>query len=126
MPTQLEDSILKTIKQLLGVEADYDVFDMDIIIHINSAFAQLHQLDAGPAEVFEIDDETANWSDFIQDRKQLNNVKTYVYLYVRLLFDPPQMGYLVGAIQEQLKELTFRINVAAEEGKYVTETQLFP
>ena len=83
------ESILTSIKKLLGITEEYDQFDPDIIMHINSVFMILTQLGVGPAEGFSIEDDTAVWTDFIQDVKKLESVKTYVYLKVKLAFDPP-------------------------------------
>lgn len=102
-------SILTSIKKLLGVEEEYTHFDSDIIIHINSAFMNLNQIGVGPTSGFRIQDATSEWSDFIE-RTDLEGVKTYIYLKVRLIFDPPQMGYLVDAIKDQIKELEWRLN----------------
>ena len=108
------DSILTSIKKLLGIEEDYTHFDQDIIIYINSAFMGLHQLGVGPEEGFEITDATDEWDDFVSGRTDLGGIKTYVYLKVRLIFDPPQAGYVITAIQDQIKELEWRLNVQVE------------
>lgn len=107
-------SILTSIKKLLGVEEDYTHFDPDIIMHINSALMSLNQLGIGPTTGFRIEDANAKWTDFITGRLDLEGVKTYVYLKVRLIFDPPQMGYLVEAIKDQIKELEWRLNAQVE------------
>lgn len=113
-------SILNTIKTMLNIPIDgtYAVFDNDIITHINSAFMTLKQLGVGPQVGFNIDDHTANWSDFI-DESRYNEVKTYVYLRVRLLFDPPGTSFLVTAIQDQIKELEWRISTEREGSDWV-------
>ena len=85
----MEESILTSVKKMLGPEEDYEHFDPDLIIHINSVLATLNQLGVGPDEGFSIEDKNAKWSDFITDERLLNLVPTYVYLKVRLLFDPP-------------------------------------
>lgn len=102
-------SILTSIKKLLGIEADYTQFDFDILIYINSAFTNLYQLGVGPVTAFSITDDTATWSDFISTRVDIEAVKAYVYLKVRLIFDPPQTGYLLDAIKAQLLELEWRL-----------------
>lgn len=112
----MEDSILISTKKMLGLAEDYTAFDLDVIIHINSVFTTLTQLAVGPEEGFSIEDETALWVDFITPEMNLNAVKTYVYLRVRLLFDPPSTAYLVTAVQEQIKELEWRLNVQADPG----------
>lgn len=107
-------SILTSIKKLLGIEEAYTSFDQDIIIYINSAFMGLHQLGIGPTDGFEITDDTAEWDDFVSARLDLGGIKTYIYLKVRLIFDPPQAGFVITAIQDQIKELEWRLNVQAE------------
>ena len=109
------DSILQSIKKLLGPAEDYSHFDADIILHINSAFAALHQLGVGPEEGFTIQDAGATWQDYLGDEKRLELVKTYVYLKVRLLFDPPTMGSVMEAAKEALRETEWRITVAGDE-----------
>lgn len=105
------DSILTSVKKLLGISADYTHFDTDIIIQVNSAFAALTQLGVGPLEGFEIADATPVWSDFIDDPR-LNLAKTYVYLKVRLAFDPPTSAALIESCNRQLDEITWRLTVA--------------
>lgn len=108
-------SILQTIKKLLGIPADYDHFDSDIIIHINSAFSVLAQLGVGPKEGFSISDDSAKWDDFVPDENQLlQNVKTYVYLKVRIVFDPPLSSAVLECQKEQIKEMEWRLQVASE------------
>lgn len=109
-----ELSILTTTKKLLGIEEGYHQFDQDIIVYINNAFFTLMQLGVGPSMGFSISDETASWESFFGDRKDLEVVKTYVYLKVRLAFDPPQTSYLIDAIKNQCSELEWRMNVQVE------------
>src|SRR4029077_53913 len=116
----METSILTSTKKILGILEDYTVFDHDIITHINTAFSTLTQLGVGPAEGFMIEDEIAEWTDFISDGDlQYNSVKTYVYLRVRLMFDPPTTSYLIAAFQDQVRELEWRLNVHREETGWV-------
>ena len=110
------ESILTSIKKLLGPEEDYTHFDTDIVIHINTALFRLHQLGVGPKEGMTIKDKTQTWSEFFLDRTDLEAVKTYVYLKVRLVFDPPQTSFLLAAINDQIKELEWTLNVQAEGG----------
>jgi len=112
----MEISILTSIKKLLGIEEDYTHFDSDIIIYINSAFSNLNQLGIGPATGFRIDDASAEWSSFIGERLDLESIKTYIYLKTRFVFDPPQTGYLVDAIKDQIKEFEWRLSVQIERG----------
>ena len=108
------ESILTSIKKLLGITEEYDQFDPDIIMHINSVFMILTQLGVGPAEGFSIEDDTAVWTDFIQDVKKLEAVKTYIYLKVKLLFDPPLSSAVIESMNRLINELEWRLNVAAE------------
>ena len=108
------ESILMSIKKLLGDSAWSDHFDPDIIMHINSVFMILTQLGVGPAEGFSIEDDTAVWTDFIQDVKKLESVKTYVYLKVKLAFDPPLSSAVIESMNRLINELEWRLNVAAE------------
>jgi len=109
------DSILNSIKKLIGLAEDQDHFDPDIIIHTNSIFSRLTQLGVGPAGGFFIEDDLSSWNDFIaDDDPQLQMVKTYVYLRVKLIFDPPNNSSVIKAMQEDIKELEWCLNVAAE------------
>lgn len=108
------ESILTSIKKLLGITEDYEHFDPDIIMHINSAFMILTQLGVGPPGGFSISDETAMWTDFIPDMSMVESVKSYVYLRVRLLFDPPSSSAVIESINRMISEFEWRLNVAAE------------
>ena len=99
------ESILTSIKKLLGITEEYDQFDPDIIMHINSVFMILTQLGVGPAEGFSIEDDTAVWTDFIQDVKKLESVKTYIYLKVKLVFDPPLSSAVIESMNRLINEL---------------------
>ena len=108
------ESILTSIKKLLGIAEDYEHFDQDIIIHINSVLAILTQLGVGPATGFSIADKSTKWSEFISNKLYYEPVKTYVYLKVKLLFDPPQSSIVLEATNRMISELEFRLNAAAE------------
>src|SRR5690606_4624763 len=101
MPEPEVVSILNAIKKPLGIDSEYDAFDFDIVMHINSAFSTLHQLGIGPAAGFEITGPNEKWVDFIGTSLPLNQVKTYVYIRVKLLFDPPQTSYAAEALKKQ-------------------------
>jgi len=118
----MNDSILTSTKKMVGIEADYTAFDLDIINHINTVFTVLTQLGVGPSLGFMIEDDTSTWSEFIGTDPRLNSVKTYVYLRVRLLFDPPTTSYLINAMQEQINMLEWRLNVTVDSGP-TTSTQ---
>jgi hypothetical protein len=115
----METSILTSTKKILGIAEDYTVFDLDIITHVNSAFSTLTQLGVGPPEGFMITDAAANWDDFVADDFQYNPVKSYVFLRVRQLFDPPSTSYLIAAVEKQIQELEWRLNVHREETGWV-------
>ena len=104
----MAESILLSIKKLLGIMPDYTQFDDDIIIHINTAFATLNQLGVGPSEGFMIEDMFAEWQEYATS-KNLTMIKTYIYLKVRLLFDPPTSSALVESINRSIAELEWRI-----------------
>ena len=114
----MTESILTSTKKNLGIAASYTAFDEDVILHINSVFSTLNQLGIGPIEGFHIVDATAVWADFLEGDLRLNAVKTYIYLRVRMLFDPPTTGYHVGAIQKQIEELEWRLNIVREGDLY--------
>lgn len=118
----MTDSILDSTKKVLNIDTSITAFDPDILMHINSVFSTINQLGVGPDAGFMITDKDAVWSDFLEGDLRLNNVKTYMYLRVRLLFDPPTIGYLVDAIKEQIKELEWRINVQRESVAWVDPT----
>lgn len=109
------ESILNSIKKMLGITEDYDAFDEVIITHINSVLMNLTQLGVGPDEGFSIVDETDTWYDFIKEDPRLESIKSYIYLKVRLLFDPPISSALIDSMNRQISELEWRINVAAED-----------
>ena len=108
------DSILTSIKELLGLEKDCDDFNTDIIIHINSALMVLTQLGIGPSTGFFITDKYAVWKDFISDLSRIEGIKTYIYLKVKLVFDPPQSAAGIESFNQMIKELEWRLNIAAE------------
>lgn len=110
----MEDSILTSIKKMLGVTQECTDFDVDIIIHINTALSILTQLGVGPPEGFFIEDATTTWDDYINGDSSFNDVKTYIYLKVKTIFDPPQSSVIMAAYKETIKELEWRLNVTAE------------
>lgn len=110
----MDVSILDSIKKLLGLDEEYDVFDMDLIIHINSVFFTLSQLGVGPKQTFAIVDNTAMWTDFTGENLAVEAVKSYVGLKVRLLFDPPATSFAITSTENLIKEYEWRLNVQAE------------
>jgi hypothetical protein len=109
------ESILTSVKKVLGIQEDYEHFDADIIMHINTVFATLHQLGVGPDTDFVIFDKTAVWSDFIEDKSELQMVKTYMGLKVRLIFDPPQSTSILEAYKSMCAEYEWRLNAADDD-----------
>ena len=107
-------SILNSVKKTLNIDPSYTVFDEDILMHINSAFGTLKQLGLGPEVGFQIEDDTAVWEDFLGTDIRYSEVRSYIYLRVRLLFDPPGTSFLVTAIENQIKEMEWRLNVDRE------------
>lgn len=114
----MSNSILTSTKKALNLEDDYTAFDQDVIMHINSVFSTLNQLGVGPDEGFMIEDKTPTWEAFFGSDPRLNHIKTYVYLRVRMLFDPPTIGYLVDAMERQVRELEWRLNVQREDTEW--------
>lgn len=110
----LAESILDSIKTMLGPSYDEDSFDTDITIHINSCFTTLRQLGVGPESGYRIKDKTNVWSEFVEDDEMLDSVKTYIYLKVKVVFDPPLNASLLESFTNQIKELEWRLNVSVE------------
>jgi hypothetical protein len=110
----MEESILKSTKKILGLDAAYTPFDLDVITHINAAFSILNQLGIGPEDGFFIEDDTVTWDEYLVPPNQLHLIKTYVYLKVRMLFDPPATSFLIEALNNQIKEYEWRLNVFRE------------
>lgn len=110
------DSILTSIKKLLGISEDDTSFDQDIIMHINTVFTILTQLGIGPANGFYIEDDGAIWNDFVSNDPRLNSIKTYIYMKVRMMFDPPTIGSVAEAMNKNISELEWRLNVTVDPG----------
>lgn len=110
----MEESILKSTKKILGLADDYTPFDLDVITHINATFSLLDQLGVGPQGGFSITDDSSTWNDYLVPPNQLHLVKTYVFLKVRMLFDPPSSSFLINAMNDQIKEYEWRLNVFRE------------
>ena len=108
------ESILTSVKKKLGITAEYTHFDADLIDHINSAFMILNQLGVGPSECFFIEDKEAVWTDFLGDNTNLELVKSYVYLKVKLLFDPPISSAAIESTNRMISEFEWRLNVAVD------------
>lgn len=122
----MSDSILTSIKKLLGVPEEYEHFDMDLVMHINSTFMILTQLGVGKPEGFMITDKSQTWADFIreEDMVKFNGVKSYIYMKVKLLFDPPQNSFTIESCNKFINELEWRLNTNAESGVNTEPEQL--
>lgn len=110
-----EDSILNSIKKLLGPSAECSDFDQDIITYINGVFMDLQEIGVGPEEGFSIRDETSKWNEFVQDDLLLNSIKPYIYLKVKLIFDPPTSSTVVTSFENMINRFEWRINHRAEK-----------
>lgn len=108
------ESILTSIKKLLGISEEYEHFDGDIIMHINTVFMILTQMGVGPSSGFSINGNTETWRDFLGDITDMEAVKTYIYLKVRLIFDPPASSSTVESINRTITELEWRLNWRVE------------
>lgn len=108
------ESILTSIKKLLGIQEECEDFDTDIIIHINTVFTILNQLDVGPEKGFRIKDDTTTWEEYIKDDLLLESVKDYIYLKVKLIFDPPSSSAVIESINRTLSELEWRLSVTVD------------
>lgn len=105
------DSILNTIKKMLGIDSSDTSFDVDIKVHINSVFNVLHQLGVGPDTCFRITGDTETWDDFISNRTDIESVKDYIYLRVKLVFDPPSSSTVLESYKNTISELEYRLFV---------------
>ena len=109
------ESILTSVKKLLGIAEECTDFDADLILHINGVFMILNQMGVGPAEGYTIADETGTWSEFLGDSTELEAVKSYMGLKVRLLFDPPQSSTTMDAVKNMIAELEWRLYTACDK-----------
>lgn len=110
----MEENILNSIKKLLGIPEDYTAFDQDIMIHINSVFMILSELGVGPSNGYSLKDGTEKWGNFISDDENLEGIKTYVYMKVKTIFDPPLNSAVLASMKELISEFEWRINNEAE------------
>ena len=116
----MKESILTSIKKLLGIIDTYENFDTDIIIHINSVFTTLKQLGVGPEKGFRITGKTETWDMFMTEEEFLDSVKTYIYLKVKIVFDPPLNASVMEAYKQEINQFEWRLNV---DGDTNVETQ---
>jgi len=115
----VDQSILDSVKKMVGVDPSLTVFDLDILTHINTVFADLEQLGVGPVGGFMIEDNVPTWDAFLAGDVRISSVKSYVYFRVRLMFDPPQTGYLVDSMQKQVEKMEWRLNVTREGDSWI-------
>lgn len=118
------ESILRSIRKMIGPDETYTHYDTDLIIHINSVLAVLTQLGVGPSEGFFIQDESATWNDFLGNDPKLEMVKSYVYMKVKLAFDPPSSSAVIDSMNRSISEFEWRTNMAAEEKKQKREEEI--
>lgn len=111
------ESILTSIKKLLGITEDCEDFDPDLIMHINSVFMILNQLGVGPPEGFRIEDDSSYWADFTSDDIAIESVKTYMHMKVKLLFDPPLSSSVMNCMNQMISELEWRLHVTVDPGQ---------
>lgn len=110
----MQDSILMTIRKLVCGNPYADHFDTDLLVHINACFSILNQLGVGPESGFVVTDETQSWSSYVADNRILNMVKTYVTLKVKKIFDPPLTSSVLEAMDKEISQLEWRLNVAVD------------
>jgi hypothetical protein len=108
------ESILNSVKKKLGMTPEYTAFDEDIVLSVNSALSTLTQIGVGPAEGFRITGAAEEWAAFLGSDPAFEGVKDYVFLKVRMVFDPPTTSYMITAMEKQIAELEWRINVYYE------------
>ena len=118
------ESILTSIKKLLGIAEEYTHFDTDLIMHINSVLSILTQIGVGPSEGFSIKDKNNVWEDFITEDSKLELVKSYIYMKVKLLFDPPLSSAVIESTNRMISELEWRIQVAVDPVKTIEEEEI--
>ena len=110
----MNESILRDIKKMLGLDLFYTPYDVDVIVLINSALMVLCQLGVGPKKGFIVKDYSSTWEDFLINEVNLEAAKQYVYLKVRIVFDPPNSSAVLTSYEKQIQELEWRLNVQAE------------
>lgn len=118
----MEDSILTSIKGMLGIDKDCGAFDQEIIVFINSVFSTLYQIGFNPAKDFRIENSESKWADILDDDSDLIDfIKPYIYMKVRVLFDPPTSSFVLESLNNQAKELEWRIQTQSEGGFDIDE-----
>ena len=112
--SEISDSILLSIKKSLNIPPEETAFDVDLVMHINSCFSELNQLGVGTEDAFYIEDATSSWAEFTEDDPTLNMVKSWMFLDVRLMFDPPTASVL-SSMERKRDEYEWRLNVAGDK-----------
>lgn len=110
----MEQSILTSTKKVLGVSADYTVWDEDILMYINTAFSILADLGLGPVDGFQVEDVDVTWDSYTVDISEQNLIRAYVLLKSRMLFDPPTTSYMITAMNDQIAQYEWRLNVMGD------------
>ena len=110
----MDESILISVKQMLGLHAEDETFDPELMMHINSVFTTLYQLGVGPEEGYRITSKDNKWSECIPQEEHYDLMKSYIYMKVRYLFDPPTIGSLNDALKKQIDEAEWRLNINYE------------
>lgn len=110
----MNESILTSIKKLLGIAEDYEHFDQDIIAHINAALMIVTQLGVGPEQGYIVTDKNATWGDFVNSETNVAALISYVYIKVKLMFDPPQNSFTIDSLNRQASEFEWRLNAAVD------------
>ena len=111
-----DQSILDSVKKVIGMDTSYTAFDEDVVMHINSQFSKLYNLGVGPKNAaFEIEDSDATWGDFLQGKTNINMVKTYVCMAVRLIFDPPPTSFGIAAVEKEIEQMGWRLNILDDD-----------
>lgn len=113
----MNESILESIKKLVGIDSESEHFDPDLIIHINTVLMTLNQLGVGPDKTFHITGEEELWEDFVQNEEDLEGIKTFTYLKVRLLFDPPTSSFVLDSMRKLADEYEWRLMIIADTTK---------
>ena len=108
------ESVLTSVKKNLGIEEDDESFDVEVVTHINAAIMRLMTLGVGPTSGLIVSDKTTPWSELLGERTDLEGAKLYIYLKVRMLFDPPTSSYVLDAMKRQADELESILNMLAE------------
>ena len=118
---EVKESILNSVKKMSGIAEDYEAFDIDLILYINSVFSILHQMGVGPETTYKIQNAENTWDEFTEDNTEIEMVKPYVYMKVRLMFDPPSNSFVINSFNEMIKEAEYRLFVIADNNRITEE-----